>query len=107
MVTRFVEGKQHNNKTGLDCIENDEYITVPLCIQGDFHRGAVAQLGERDVRNVEARGSIPLSSTTPPDFKPRPISNPTGLCQWVFFIPIQLVIYLVFLLMKQFSREGV
>jgi hypothetical protein len=26
--------------------------------------GAVAQLGERDVRNVEARGSIPLSSTT-------------------------------------------
>jgi hypothetical protein len=25
--------------------------------------GAVAQLGERDVRNVEARGSIPLSST--------------------------------------------
>ena len=24
--------------------------------------GAVAQLGERDVRNVEARGSIPLSS---------------------------------------------
>lgn len=25
--------------------------------------GAVAQLGERNVRNVEARGSIPLSST--------------------------------------------
>lgn len=25
--------------------------------------GAVAQLGERDVRNVEARGSIPLCST--------------------------------------------
>jgi hypothetical protein len=28
-----------------------------------YHSGAVAQLGERDVRNVEARGSIPLSST--------------------------------------------
>ncbi len=28
-----------------------------------FSCGAVAQLGERDVRNVEARGSIPLSST--------------------------------------------
>ena len=27
--------------------------------------GAVAQLGERDVRNVEVRGSIPLGSTTP------------------------------------------
>jgi hypothetical protein len=25
--------------------------------------GAVAQLGERDVRNVEVRGSIPLCST--------------------------------------------
>ena len=25
--------------------------------------GAVAQLGERNVRNVEVRGSIPLSST--------------------------------------------
>ena len=26
--------------------------------------GAVAQLGERDVRNVEVRGSIPLGSTS-------------------------------------------
>src|SRR6185437_4442540 len=30
--------------------------------------GAVAQLGERDVRNVEVRGSIPLSSTISPAF---------------------------------------
>ena len=29
--------------------------------------GAVAQLGERLVRNEEVRGSIPLSSTIPPD----------------------------------------
>jgi hypothetical protein len=28
--------------------------------------GAVAQLGERYVRNVEVRGSIPLGSTNPP-----------------------------------------
>jgi hypothetical protein len=28
--------------------------------------GAVAQLGERDVRNVEVRGSIPLGSTIYP-----------------------------------------
>jgi hypothetical protein len=28
----------------------------------ETYSGAVAQLGERDVRNVEARGSIPLSS---------------------------------------------
>ncbi len=28
--------------------------------------GAVAQLGERLVRNEEVRGSIPLSSTIPP-----------------------------------------
>ena len=30
-----------------------------------LHGGAVAQLGERLVRNEEVRGSIPLSSTTP------------------------------------------
>jgi hypothetical protein len=29
-----------------------------------LHGGAVAQLGERLVRNEEVRGSIPLSSTT-------------------------------------------
>ena len=28
-----------------------------------FSAGAVAQLGERDVRNVEVSGSIPLGST--------------------------------------------
>ena len=34
--------------------------------------GAVAQLGERDVRNVEVRGSIPLGSTTyPPQGVPK------------------------------------
>ena len=31
-----------------------------------FFRGAVAQLGERYVRNVEVRGSIPLGSTKNP-----------------------------------------
>ncbi len=31
--------------------------------------GAVAQLGERVVRNDEVSGSIPLSSTTPPDLR--------------------------------------
>lgn len=31
--------------------------------------GAVAQLGERLVRNEEVRGSIPLSSTTIPQFQ--------------------------------------
>ena len=29
--------------------------------------GAVAQLGERRVRNAEVRGSTPLGSTSPPD----------------------------------------
>ena len=29
-------------------------------------KGAVAQLGERHVRNVEVRGSIPLGSTIKP-----------------------------------------
>ena len=28
-----------------------------------FENGAIAQLGERDVRNVEAEGSIPSGST--------------------------------------------
>ncbi len=32
----------------------------------DGWSGAVAQLGERIVRNDEVRGSIPLSSTNPP-----------------------------------------
>ena len=36
--------------------------------------GAVAQLGERLVRNEEVRGSIPLSSTTVP--RPVPAPNP-------------------------------
>ena len=35
--------------------------------------GALAQLGERKVRNLEARGSIPLRSTT------RPVEKSTGL----------------------------
>ena len=33
-----------------------------LAPEGTYH-GAVAQLGERYVRNVEVRGSIPLGST--------------------------------------------
>ena len=37
------------------CEHSDVYFT---------DQGAVAQLGERDVRNVEVRGSIPLSSIT-------------------------------------------
>ena len=37
--------------------------------------GAVAQLGERYVRNVEVRGSIPLGSTIPP----QPGGNPDFL----------------------------
>ncbi len=31
-----------------------------------YRCGALAQLGERKVRNLEARGSIPLRSTTRP-----------------------------------------
>ncbi len=34
-----------------------------VCPAGILKVGDVAQLGERDVRNVEARGSIPLIST--------------------------------------------
>ena len=47
---------------GLDGIKNREYITVPLK-SGRTRHGAVAQMGERDIRIVEVRGSIPLSST--------------------------------------------
>ena len=35
-------------------------------LSGPVGDGAVAQLGERLVRNEEVRGSIPLSSTTVP-----------------------------------------
>ena len=38
--------------------------------------GALAQLGERKVRNLEVRGSIPLRSTT------RPVEKSTGLFFW-------------------------
>jgi hypothetical protein len=38
------------------------HIFRPAEIGGE---GAVAQLGERYVRNVEVRGSIPLCSTSP------------------------------------------
>ena len=41
---------------------------------GAAARGAVAQLGERLVRNEEVRGSIPLGSTTRPD-KPDDITT--------------------------------
>jgi GNAT superfamily N-acetyltransferase len=40
----------------------------------DTGDGAVAQLGERLVRNEEVRGSIPLSSTTIPGFALNPLS---------------------------------
>ena len=33
-------------------------------VQGPLRHGAVAQMGERRVRNAEVRGSIPLGSTT-------------------------------------------
>jgi hypothetical protein len=42
-------------------------IHMPLLLSGNmvfYALGAVAQLGERLVRNEEASGSIPLSSTT-------------------------------------------
>ena len=35
-------------------------------VASDAFRGAVAQMGERLVRNEEVRGSIPLSSTIVP-----------------------------------------
>ncbi len=53
-------------------------IDNPLGIGDTAPVGAVAQLGERVVRNDEVRGSIPLGSTTPtfgsagPRILPRP-----------------------------------
>jgi hypothetical protein len=38
-------------------------LSTPISISIAEYVGAVAQLGERDVRNVEVRGSIPLGST--------------------------------------------
>ncbi len=46
------------------------YIILPIHGRIVTETGAVAQLGERDVRNVEARGSIPLSSTVLYHIKP-------------------------------------
>ncbi len=42
--------------------------------------GAVAQLGERLVRNEEVSGSIPLSSTKQPLFIPVPIYFSSHIC---------------------------
>jgi hypothetical protein len=54
---KIISAKQFNRRAALKKI-NAGYI-----LKSRFVHGAVAQLGERDVRNVEARGSIPLSST--------------------------------------------
>ena len=47
------------------------YGTIPIVRRGrgealKTRNGAVAQLGERRVRNAKVRGSIPLGSTNPP-----------------------------------------
>ena len=47
--------------------------------------GAIAQLGERLVRNEEVSGSIPLSSTKIQQFAPRP--TPALLGPWSLFTP--------------------
>ena len=63
---------------GLDGIKNREYITVPLK-SGRTRHGAVAQMGERDIRIVEVRGSIPLSSTRLKYYPPNDLGG--------FFVP--------------------
>ena len=37
--------------------------SVHARLSREFENGAIAQMGERDVRNVEAEGSIPSGST--------------------------------------------
>ena len=49
---------------GLDAPLSTSPLGKALGIQSAIRYGAVAQLVERDNRTVEARGSIPLSSTT-------------------------------------------
>ena len=56
---------------------------IPIVPRADAPEriGAVAQLGERDVRNVEARGSIPLSSTIPtPDRRTKSTISLNSAC---------------------------
>jgi hypothetical protein len=51
----------------LGCLD---FAETPNALSGPARRnGAVAQLGERLVRNEEVRGSIPLSSTTVPQYQ--------------------------------------
>ena len=50
--------------------------------------GAVAQLGECDVRNVEVRGSIPLSSISPPNISKDYFWNNLSKKDASFFQPI-------------------
>ncbi len=54
-----------HSMTAEDCFStpNVVYLTHRICVQPHF--GAVAQLGERLVRNEEVVGSIPISSTHP------------------------------------------
>jgi hypothetical protein len=47
-------------------------VNIVAPVPGD---GAVAQMGERLVRNEEVRGSIPLGSTISPGSKPAPFIN--------------------------------
>ena len=61
----------------LDFTRSAEHVPRPATTQRislggrAWRNGAVAQLGERLVRNEEVRGSIPLSSTTVPLHHPR------------------------------------
>ena len=66
----FPDGEQHDaawKKWGGICTQNSVARPWALAYSQRFF-GAVAQLGERVVRNDEVRGSIPLGSTKFPLF---------------------------------------
>ncbi len=60
-------GAMQRGTSGVDAVGCDQHCPAPVGTCASLrHGGAVAQLGERLVRNEEVSGSIPLSSTIPP-----------------------------------------
>ncbi len=68
--------------------DKDASVSEVMC-------GAVAQLGERVVRNDEVRGSIPLSSTKHIFFDIRYFRDLLTACQLIGTVPSRTIVSLV------------
>jgi hypothetical protein len=73
------------------CDFQDRTFPIPLSLIKWKSRGAVAQLGERLVRNEEASGSIPLSSTKKINNLRHPLYLTASVCVGVCVVTLRCV----------------